>query len=170
MPILAEGSLDLLAVNPGLLIWTVITFVAVLVVLYLTAWKPILKAIDERNDKIEADIEKSREIRESAEKLLKEYEEKLQSARDEAHEIIEEARKDATANKDKILDEARAETEQIRKRLETEIEQAKVKALDEIEHSTVDLAVKVIGSVLQNQVGAGDHKAMIERELSNIKN
>ncbi len=170
MPILAEGSLNLLAVNPGLLIWTTITFITVLVVLYFTAWKTIIKAIDERNDRIEADIEKGKEVREKAEALLREYEQKLNAAKEEAHHILDESRKDAISQRDKILEDARIEAEKISKRVEAEIEQAKVKALDELEHTAVDMAAKVIEAVFKNAVTADNHRAIAERELKNIKN
>jgi F-type H+-transporting ATPase subunit b len=56
MYLAAGGLLD---VNPGLLIWTIITFSIVVIILRKFAWNPIINALDERADKIHGDIEKA---------------------------------------------------------------------------------------------------------------
>lgn len=169
MPLLAGGSFNLLAVNPGLVIWTVVTFVIVLTILWLFAWKPIIKALDERNDRVKDDLEKSRQLREEAERLFKEYEDKLEAAKVEAHEIVEESRRDADAVRTRMLEEAQTESNRMKERAETDIEQAKKKALSEIESSVVDITVQVLSKVLKDEVSAEKHKEVIEKELSLIK-
>ena len=167
MPILA--SFNLLAVNPGLLIWTVITFSVVLTVLWLFAWKPIIAALDSRNEKVEGDLQKSKELREEAEKLLMDYEKKLDSIKSEANQLIDEGRKDAEVLKEKILKEAREEAERINVRTEQDIHQAKLRALDEIENSVVDMTVSALSKILTQEVKAETHKAVILREITEIR-
>lgn len=168
MVILAAG-LDLLAVNPGLVIWTAITFIVVLLVLWLTAWKPIIKALDERNSRVEDDLEKSRALREEAEDLMKEYQTKLDSATQEAVQIIDKGRKDSEAMRAKILSETQEEAASLRSRVSKELELAKIQALSELEAKVVDTAISVISGILAKDINDEEHKQMVMRELEQIK-
>lgn len=168
MVILAAG-LDLLAVNPGLVIWTTITFIVVLLVLWLTAWKPIIKALDERNSRVEDDLEKSRALREEAEDLMKEYQTKLDSATQEAVQIIDKGRKDSEAMRAKILSETQEEAASLRSRVSKELELAKIQALSELEAKVVDTAISVISGILAKDINDEEHKQMVMRELEQIK-
>lgn len=69
LPVLAASIMQL---NPGLTFWTIVTFVVVLIVLRLTAWKPILSMIDERERTIRDALESAKKEREEAERLLAE--------------------------------------------------------------------------------------------------
>ena len=63
MVLLTGTSIDLLKVSPGLVFWTAVTFIVVLVVLWLFAWKPIINGLDARNEKIQEDLDSSRKLR-----------------------------------------------------------------------------------------------------------
>lgn len=76
------GGLNLLEVNPGLVFWTVFTFLVVVLVLKKFAWDPILKALDARAEKIHGDIDKATELKTQAEELYKSYEAKIIAAKD----------------------------------------------------------------------------------------
>lgn len=169
MPFLAGGSLSLLSVNPGLVIWTLVTFLIVLLVLWLFAWKPIIKALDARQEKVETDLRKSQELRERAEKLLQEYEEKIEKARQEALELLEEGRKDAEVQKEKILQAAKDEAKRILERANQEIELAKIKALDEIEDSVVNLTMEVLRRIFQDRLKNEEHRQLVVEELSRLR-
>ncbi|RME92246.1 MAG: ATP synthase F0 subunit B [Candidatus Hydrogenedentota bacterium] len=169
MSIILAGSLNLLEVNPGLAIWTLITFLLVLTILWLFAWKPIVKALDARSHRIADDLEKSRKLREEAEALLRDYESKLEKAKAEAVEIVEEGRKDAEVLRKRILDEAAEEGERIKKRVSGELEQAKLKALAEIEERVVDLAEELVSRVLKDKLTGVDHKKLILEEMASLQ-
>ena len=167
--LILAGSINLLDVNPGLAIWTLITFTLVLFVLWRFAWKPIIKALDDRNQKVADDLEKSKELRQKAEALLADYEKKIDSAKEEALEIIDEGRKDAEQLRQRILDEAKEEADKIRNRIGNEIEQAKLKALDELESRVVDLSVQVISNVMRKDISNSEHKDIISKELESLR-
>lgn len=169
MEVILAGSLDLLSVNPGLVIWTVITFTLVLIVLWAFAWKPLINALDQRGHRIEEDLEKSRKLREEAEALLKDYEAKLDSAKAEALEIVEEGRKDAEALRNKLLKEAEDEAGRIRERVGAELEQTKLKALEEIENRSVELAEEIVARVFKRGLSDADHKKLVLHEVSELQ-
>jgi len=85
LPILAASIMQL---NPGLTFWTIVTFLVVLVILRLTAWKPIMAMIDERERTIREALESAKREREEAERLLAEQKEAIANARREAAELI----------------------------------------------------------------------------------
>ena len=91
--IAAEGGISLLEVNPGLAIWTTVTFLLVLFILQKFAWKPITSALDERANKIHEDLDRAERIRTDAESKLEEYMEKLNGLKEEGQDIIAEVPK-----------------------------------------------------------------------------
>lgn len=168
MILLSGDSVNLLYSSPGLAIWTAITFSVVLILLWKFAWKPIIGALDARNAKVEDDLNQSKELREKAEALMKDYEQKIEAAKTEALQIVDEGRKDAEENSAIILKEAQDEAAKLRDRVTNEIEQAKLKALAEIEAKVVDLTVQVVSEVMMKDIDDSQHRDMISRELSAI--
>ncbi|EQA46003.1 ATP synthase F0, B subunit [Leptospira broomii serovar Hurstbridge str. 5399] len=165
----AKGLNGLLDVNPGLVVWTLITFGIVVLVLKKFAWDVILKALDERAETIQNDIRKAADIRSEAEALLKDYEAKIAVARDQANGIVSEAKSDATNLRNKMLEDAAKDVKQLKDSAVKDIELAKSKALAELQEQIVGMTVQVAGLVLEKQLKADDYKSFIENELGKIK-
>jgi F-type H+-transporting ATPase subunit b len=169
MVLLAGTSIDLLKVSPGLVFWTAVTFILVLIVLWLFAWKPIIRALDARNDKIQEDLDHSRKLREQAESLMADYKKHLDAAKDQALSIIEEGKRDAESIRHRIIEDAKKEAEDIHNRAIGEISQAKAKAIKELEKEVVDLSVAIISKILSRDVSKEDHRNIILKELDQLK-
>ena len=82
----------MLEVHGGLLFWTVLTFLLLLVVLKKVAWGPIISALEEREKEIKEALSAADQAKQNAEKAQKDYEEVIAKARAEALEIISESR------------------------------------------------------------------------------
>lgn len=169
MVLLTGTSIDLLKVSPGLVFWTAVTFILVLVVLWLFAWKPILHGLDARNEKIQDDLENSRKLREQAESLMADYKKHLDAAKDQALQIIDEGKRDAESVKNRIIADAKKEADAIHDRAIAEISQAKVRAVKELEKEVVDLSVAIISKILNRDVSKDDHRNIILKELDQLK-
>jgi F-type H+-transporting ATPase subunit b len=169
MVLLTGTSIDLLKVSPGLVFWTTVTFLLVLIVLWLFAWKPIIRSLDARNEKIQQDLDNSRKLREQAESLMADYRKHLDAAKDQALHIIEEGKRDAEAIRHRIIEDAKKEAEDIHNRAIGEISQAKAKAIKELEQEVVDLSVAIISKILSRDVSKEDHRNIILRELDQLK-
>ncbi|EMJ93852.1 ATP synthase F0, B subunit [Leptospira alstonii serovar Pingchang str. 80-412] len=154
--------------NPGLVVWTLVTFLVVVLVLKKFAWDVILKALDERAETVQNDIKKASELRSEAEALLKDYEARLNSAKDEANAMIAEAKSDALKLKDKLLEETNQEVKSQRDQAVKEIELAKGKALEQLKTQFVEMTITVASKVLEKQLKAEDYKAFIETELDKL--
>jgi F-type H+-transporting ATPase subunit b len=164
----SEGGIALLDVNPGLVVWTTVTFLLVLLLLNKFAWKPIIKALDDRADRIRNDIERAGQLRNEAEELFQQYQNKLNDLKGEAQEIINEARKDAETLKNDILEKARKEAEEIRARSRKEIQLAMDAALEEIHRQAVDLSVEITKRVITRNFTPEDHKKQLQEALESI--
>jgi F-type H+-transporting ATPase subunit b len=170
MPILSSsGSFNLLAVNPGLIIWTMITFVLVMIVLWLFAWKPIATALDSRNTRIEDDLKKSEDLRKEAESLLKGYESRIDSAHKEVADMLDSARKDAESAKARILAEAQKEASAQRDRATHDIDQIRLKAVKEIQDLAVDISIQLLSRVMKGGLKESEHREIVLQELKNLK-
>ncbi|UZN06244.1 F0F1 ATP synthase subunit B [Leptospira santarosai] len=168
MILVAAKGLSLLDVNPGLVVWTLVTFLVVVLVLKKFAWDVILKALDERAQTVRNDIEKASELRSEAEALLKDYEARLDSAKDEANAIVAEAKSDALKLKNKLLEETNQEVKAQKDQALKEIELAKGKALEQLQTQLVEMTITVAGKVLEKQLKAEDYKTFIETELNKL--
>lgn len=169
MILLAAKGLSLLDVNPGLVVWTLVTFLVVVLVLKKFAWDVILNALDERAETVQNDIKKASELRSEAEALLKDYEARLNSAKDEANAIVAEAKSDALKLKNKLLEETNQEVKAQKDQAVKEIELAKGKALEQLQAQLVDMTISVAGKVLEKQLKSEDYKAFVENELDKLK-
>ncbi len=88
--ILLAGSL--LSPNPGLIFWTAITFVIVLLILKKIAWGPILNALEEREKGIQSSIDRAFQAKDESEAILRKNKELLAKADAESDRIIREGK------------------------------------------------------------------------------
>ena len=165
MDAIKEG---LLKVDPGLLLWTVITFLVLLLILWKTAWKPIIEALETRAEKVRSDIERAESNRIEAEKLLTQHKEMIDTAGEEADRIIAESKLHAEKVKNDIVESANQEARELIVKAEKEINVAKDKALNELKaeiiHFSTDIAVKIIAKNLNPE----DQLNLVEKALSNF--
>ena len=142
-----------------------VNFVIVLVVLYKFAYKPILKAMNERTEKIEKGIEDAKE----ANKKLLETEERekevLGKARKEAQAIIESADKTAQKNKEELLDEAKKKSEEIVANTQKQLEEEKRKMMSEVKSEIAELVVAATGKVIDEKMDSAKDKELIGKAI-----
>lgn len=165
----AQGGISLLEVNPGLAIWTTVTFLLVLFILQKFAWKKITSSLDDRANKIHDDLDRAETIRKDAEAKLEEYMDKLNGLKEEGQEIIAEARKDAEALRNEILETSRKEAEQIRERSRKEIDLAMDAALDKLHKDVTTLSVQIASQILGKTLSEQDHKELVEKSIKSVQ-
>jgi len=160
---------SIMQVEPGLIIWTIVTFVVLMVVLRFSAWGPLQKALAAREQRIRAAIEGAEAARKQSEERLAQLEQRLQQAREEAHRIIEEGKSDGVKLKNEIAANARAEAEEFKARARRELELATDQAKQELwEHSTrlsTELAAKILGRSLSSD----DHRRLVDQVLEEYR-
>lgn len=165
MDFLKEG---LLRVDPGLLLWTVITFLVMMGILWKVAWRPIVDAMDARAEKVRFEIDNAERTRQEAEKLLAQHKAMMDNSRNEAAQIIAKGREEAERMKNEIVEKATAESRTIAERAKKEIELAKDKAIIDIKTEVVVLSTEIASKIINKNIKAEDQKALVEEALNKM--
>lgn len=166
LSILEKG---LLRVEPGLLIWTVITFIVLMTILWKAAWKPVVEALDARAEKVRSDIENADRSRQEAEKLLAQHKSMMDNAKNEAGKIISDSRAEAEKLKTEIIDKATADAKDVSDRAKREIELAKDRALADIKAEVVTLSTEIAAKIINKNLNPDDQKALVEETLNKVR-
>ena len=164
-----EGDVNLFAGDIGSAIWTLVIFLAVILVLGKYAWGPMLSGLQRREQFIRDSLEQAKMDREAAEAQLAEYSKKLDSATAEAHEIVEEGRRDAEEVKVRIEEKARSESDLMVERAKREIELAKQAAVKELYETGIALSSDIASRVLGREINAQDHENLISESIDQLE-
>lgn len=159
----------LITINPGLVIWTIITFVILLLILRKFAWGPILTALENREKTIKENVAQAQKTREEAERLLADYKGKLDAIKDEAKQIVEEGRQKGEKTREELLAQARREYDEQLERARKEIDLAKKKAVDEVQRYVVDLTLDVASKVTARSLRDEDHERLARQALEEAR-
>jgi F-type H+-transporting ATPase subunit b len=167
MPIVLAVS-DLVAVRPGLIFWTLVTFILVALLLRRVAWGPILKVVDEREKTIAASIESAKRERAEAERLLAEQKDAIQKARAEAAEMMRRNAEDVEKLRKDLVSKARAEAEAEKTDALREIQSEKTKAINEVKNVAADLAIQIAERLLDERLDASKQKELANQYLAEV--
>jgi F-type H+-transporting ATPase subunit b len=159
---------SLTEIRPGLIFWTLVTFIFVLIVLRATAWKPILDLVDERERQIQNAIDSAKKERAEAEKLLSEQKLAIAEARREAAEMMRKNQTEVERFREELMTKARAEAEAQKKDAERAIEEQKQKALAEIRSQAVDLAMLAAEKLLGKELDDQKHRMLAEQFIEQL--
>src|SRR6185503_4502147 len=133
----------LVQVDPGLFIWTIVTFLVLLTVLAKFAWRPLLQALDNRQRLIRQSLDDAQKATEDLERLKQESAQVIRDARVEADSIITRSRADADRVREDMKQKARAEADAIVRNAERQIQLETTRALQQIRQEAVDLSVMI---------------------------
>jgi F-type H+-transporting ATPase subunit b len=158
----------LVTVDPGLYIWTILTFVVLVLLLRRFAWGPLLKALDERQKTIAAAVEDARQAREQLERTQQESGKLLSQARVEAEDLLTRARADADTFRNELREKAKADAANITKEAERQIQRETAKAVDQIRREAVDLSVAIASKLIRREITATDQDALVTEALKEI--
>lgn len=156
---------NLLRFDTGLMIWTWITFIIVLVILGTKAWKPMIKALEAREKFIRDSLDEAKEARKEADKVASEYEAMVAKARQEAQEIVAAGKETAERMKTEILNDAQEKSAGILKQAEVQITAERDKAVSEIRTQIVDISMAAAEKIIAKSISREDNERLIEEAL-----
>lgn len=162
------GGGSLVDVNPGLIFWTAITFILLLIILKKVAWKPILNALDERETSIKESLEKAEKAKDEAQKILYENQANIAKAEDEAKKIIDQSRIYAEQLKDQMIKESKEKAQKIIDDAASEIERKKDETFNELKNQIADLVVQAAEKVLRETVDKNLHRKIADKYINEI--
>lgn len=161
----AFKALDL---NLGIIITQIIGFILALWILKAFAWKPLLKMLDDRRNKISGDIGAAEQIKLDAGKLLDEYRARLRDIDNEARTRIQEAVTDGSRIAAEIKEQARDESRQILARSREELARDVAKARVELRNDVVDMAVKAAEKIISARLNEAEQKRLLDDFLKEV--
>lgn len=158
----------LLDVSIGLVFWSTITFLLLLVILKKYLWKPLLDNLDNREKLINDSIKNAEDIQRKSEESFDEYNAKLAEAREEVRKVISAGKESAEKIKTEILDEANKRASALVDKAKKEIEAEKSGALNEIKKIVVDVSLAAAEKMIKNNIKSEDHMRLIEETMKSM--
>ncbi|MDP2359717.1 MAG: F0F1 ATP synthase subunit B [bacterium] len=156
---------NIFSLDPGSVLYTIITFLILLLILRKFAWKPILGALEAREQGIRDDIERARFDRQAAEQARQSHEQALGEARREAQALLGESRERAQRYEAEQAELARAEAQKLRERASEEIAREAIKVRQSLQGELVGLSLAAAEQVMRRGLKRADHEAIIQDAL-----
>jgi F-type H+-transporting ATPase subunit b len=154
--------------DPGLFIWTILTFLVLLGLLAKFAWRPLLQALEARQELIRKSLEEAQQARRELERVSQESAQILKESRVQAETIIAQSRTDAERLREEIRQKAKAESDTIVRNAERQIQLETGRALQQIRHEAADLSVLIASKLIQRNLSKEDNDRLIEDALTQM--
>ena len=155
--------------DPGLFIWTIVTFLVLLALLAKFAWRPLLEALEKRQEAIRKSLDDARQAKVELERLHQQSEQIIREARAEADSVITKSRADAERLREEMRQKARAEADGIVRNAERQIQLETSRALQQIRHEAADLSVMIASKIIQRNLTKEDNERLIAEALKQVE-
>jgi F-type H+-transporting ATPase subunit b len=162
------GTRTFMRPDTGLMVWTLVIFVVLMLVLSRYAFGPITAAVEAREKALEDAIEGAKRDREAAAKLLQEHQAAIDAARGEAQKIIAEGRAVGEKMRADMIEATRKEQQDMLERARREIESEKDKAIMQLRREAVDLALAGASKVIEQNLESQKNRQLVESYLASI--
>ena len=167
--LLEEEPFSPFSINTGLIFWTVLVFVVLLAVLWRLGWPTILKSVEERERRIQQQLDEAERARAESARLLEEHKRTIASARNEAQEMVAKARAVAEKERETLLAKAREEYEQLLVRARKDIAAEKEKAILELRREAVDLSIAAASKLVEAKLDTEANRRLVMEYLSTLE-
>jgi F-type H+-transporting ATPase subunit b len=152
------------------ILWGGAAFLILLVVLWKFALPPVRQMMQNREDRIRADLERAEQAKKEGESELAEYREQLADARNEAGRIIEEARQSADQVRRDLVARAEAEAAAIRDRAQQDVRLATDRATADLQSRVAELTIELAEKVVERNLDHDTQIALIESYINEVGN
>jgi len=154
--------------DPGLFIWTIVTFLVLLGLLAKFAWRPLLQALENRQQSIIKSLDDAKKAQQELERLHAESAEMIRQSRVEAEAIVARSRGDAERLREEMKQKARMEADGIVKNAQRQIQLETSRALQQIRREAVDLSVMIASKLIRRNLTKEDNERLIAEALEQI--
>lgn len=163
-----EASGSLLDVNPGLIFWTAITFVLLLLILKKLAWKPILNALSERENLIKDSLDKAEKARIEFEKITEENKIRMAKAEEDAQKVIAQGREYAEKIKSQLIDQSKVEAKKMIDEAVAAIERKQQESFNNLKEQVADIAIKSAEKILRENLDKEKQLKIVDKYIQDI--
>jgi len=167
---LAEGGdKGVMNIEAGLMFWTFVTFIVLLLLLRAFAWKPLIEILKKREETIRDSIEGAKKAKEEAQRLVDEHKAKMAELEKSVEAALEKGRVQAEALGAEITEKAREDATRIRERTEAEIVQAKEEALLDVRNEVLGLSTTIASKILARNLKPEDQNRIVDEVLAEVR-
>ena len=156
-------------VNFGLFFWTWVVFAILLFLLWKFAWPGILKATEEREQKIKAQLADAERLNTEAKAALAEGQKLQQDARNSAQALLAEAKAAVEKERASAVEKIKYEQDALLDRTRREIASERDKALAELRREAVDLALGAAAKVIGKRLDSEADKQIVLDYLAKVE-
>jgi len=167
-PLLAQEG-GLLGVSEGLMFWTILTFVIVLIVLWKAALPPILAAVEAREQQIRDLIAAAALDREAAQQALAEQNKLLDDTRSRIQELVGEGRTAGERMRDEIVSDARRQADELLVRTRRDVRQELDRAKQELRLEAVEIAIAAATKLIDRNLDEEDNRRLVRQYLADLE-
>ena len=143
------------------LVAQMLNFLILVVVLRLVAYKPIVKMLKEREERIAGSIQKADADKAEAEAVLKDYKAQLASARAKAQDIMDKAEKRAQDEHSAKIQETHSEINQMKEAAQQQIQRERSQAVEQLKSQMVVLSMAAAQKIVSKNMDAAENEALI---------
>ncbi|CAM3144882.1 MULTISPECIES: F0F1 ATP synthase subunit B [Leuconostoc] len=153
----------------GNMLFIIISFLLLMLILKKVAYGPLTKVLDERADKISADIDGAEIARQDAEKLAVQRQSELADTRQQATKVVADAKASAQKQSDSLISTASDRATLINKQAQTDAEKLKEDAISNAKNDVAALSVAIASKLMQKELSLNDQQALIDAYISDLE-
>jgi F-type H+-transporting ATPase subunit b len=154
--------------DPGIFLWTIVTFLIVLFILKVKAWGPLVEALEKREKQVEDSLKAAEKAIEEAERVSSDYEESIQKAQTEAQQIISEAKTAGERVKLDLETVANKKADEIIEKAKAQIDTERVRVISEIKSVAVEISLEAAEKVIEKNLDSDDNRKLVNQALESI--
>ncbi len=155
----------------GLIFWTTVVFTLLVLLLKKFAWKPILSAVDERNQSIKNSLAQAEKARNEMSELTANNDKIIAQAKVDRDVILKEARDMKNEIISEAKDKASKEAEKLVSTAKEQILNEKMKAITELKNHVADLSIEMAEKILSSELSdVAKQKELVKKALKESKN
>jgi F-type H+-transporting ATPase subunit b len=158
-----------LTVEFGLMFWTVIVFLLLLLILKRFAYPALLGAVEAREKALEEQLQEAERNRAEAEKLLAEHKKLLAEGRTAAHALLVEARTTAEKERAVAMEKTQQEQEELLARARRDIVAERERAIAELRREAVDLSLAAASKLIGERLTSETDRKLVEQYLAGLE-
>lgn len=152
----------------GDMIITSLSFLILLVLLRIFAWKPLMNVMKQREDHISNELDSAENARAEADRLVAEQHEKIDASRAEASSIISNARDLSEKERAKLIQQTKEDVERMKRDAKQSIETERQEAMNQVKEQVSSLSLQIASKLIEKNLSTQDHDVLIEEYIEGL--
>ena len=155
-------------INSGVIIWTVVIFLILLAVLWRLGYPALLRMVEERERRIQKQLDDAEKANAEAQRLLEEHKKQIAAAHNQAQEILAKAKAVSQKERETLLAKAREEYDALLNRARKDIDAEKDKAILALRREAVDLSIAAASRVIEANLDTDANRKLVTEFLESL--